>query len=129
MRVSRKRRSQSSTASQRSSSGVRFQRSHFVHTTQRRPRAASKARRRPTGNDSTTSLVPRGLWQNIQEVYTALPVGSRVSRAPDVTRGQPVGDLFFMLRSWQGAPPANLATSLPDVPAFRFPTVKPPAGR
>ena len=69
IRVSRNSFSQVSTASQRSSSGVRFQRSHFRHTTQSRPLAASKARRRPTGKASTTSLAPRGLVQNMQEVY------------------------------------------------------------
>ena len=68
-RVPRKIRSQSSTASQRSSSGVRFQRSHFVQTTQRRPRAASKARRRPTGKVSMTWLAPSGFLQNMHVAY------------------------------------------------------------
>ena len=69
--VSRKRRSQASTASQRSSSGVRFHRWHFLQTTQSRPFAESKASLRPTGNSSTTSLVPRGLLQNMQVWYMA----------------------------------------------------------
>ena len=70
-RVSRKIRSHASTASQRSSSGVRFQRSHFRHTTQSRPRASSNASRRPTGKVSTTSLVPRGLVQKMHLLYMA----------------------------------------------------------
>lgn len=69
VRVARKMRSQSSTASQRSSSGVRFQRWHRRHTTQSRPLAASKASRLPTGKASTTSLVSRGPLQNMQVVY------------------------------------------------------------
>jgi len=72
IRVARKSPSQVSTASQRSSNGVRFQRSQLRQTTQRRPFAASKARRRPTGKASTTSLEPRGVLQNIQVVYTAV---------------------------------------------------------
>jgi hypothetical protein len=59
-RRGRKRRSHCSTASQRSSSGVRFHRSHPVHTTQSRPFTSSNARRRPTGNAPTTSLWPSG---------------------------------------------------------------------
>ena len=70
--VSRNRRSQPSTASQRSSTGVRFQRWHFVQTTQSRPLAASKARRRPTGKLSSTSFEPRGFLQNMQVVYIAI---------------------------------------------------------
>ena len=75
MRVSWKIRSQVSTASQRSSSGVRFQRWHFLHTTQSRPFAASKASLRPMGKASTTSFDSRGRLQKIQVWYTDSPVG------------------------------------------------------
>ncbi len=71
IRVARKSLSQVSTASQRSSRGVRFQRSQLRQTTQRRPFAGSKARRRPTGKASTTSLEPRGSLQNMQVRYIA----------------------------------------------------------
>jgi len=57
-RVARKRRSHSSIASQRSSSGDRFHRPQAPHTTQRRPSAASNASRRPTGNGSMLSFAP-----------------------------------------------------------------------
>src|SRR6185503_20903944 len=60
-----------SIASHRSSSGERFQRSHFRHTTQRRPLEASNASRRPTGNDEKVELVPSGWLQKRQVAYTA----------------------------------------------------------
>src|SRR4051812_30840517 len=69
-RVSRKRRSHSSIASHRSSSGERFHRSHFRQTTHNRPFAASNASRLPTGNDSTTSFVPRPALQKRHVAYT-----------------------------------------------------------
>ena len=65
----RKARSHSSIASHRSSSGVRFHRSHLRQTTQSRPFAASNARRRPTGKCSTASLWPRSLLQKRQVRY------------------------------------------------------------
>ena len=52
--------SDASIASQRSSIGERFHRSHFRHTTQSRPFSGSKASLRPTGNSSRTSFSPRG---------------------------------------------------------------------
>jgi len=55
--------------SQRSSRGVRFQRSHLGQTTQSRPFAASKARRRPTGNISKVVFSPSGLLQKRQVEY------------------------------------------------------------
>ena len=67
--VPRKSRSHSSNASQRSSSGVRFHRSHFRHTTQSRPLWGSNASRRPTGNDSIISLLPSGRLQKMQVEY------------------------------------------------------------
>src|SRR3954470_4982916 len=69
-RVSRNRRSHSSIASHRSSSGERFHRSHFRQTTHNRPFAASNASRLPTGNDSTTSFVPRPALQKRHVAYT-----------------------------------------------------------
>ena len=60
-----------STASQRSSSGVRFQRWQTRHTTQSRPFAGSNASRRPTGNSSTTSFAPSDVLQNMQVWYMA----------------------------------------------------------
>src|SRR3954468_15061360 len=75
-RVARKGRSHSSIASHRSSSGDRFQRSHLRHTTQSRPFAASNANRLPTGNDSTTSFVPRLALQKRQVEYTSQRYGA-----------------------------------------------------
>jgi hypothetical protein len=66
----RKRRSHSSIASHRSSNGERFQRRQSVQTTQSRPRPASKASRRPTGNDSTSVFAPRCALQKRQVEYT-----------------------------------------------------------
>ena len=83
--VSRNRRSQSSTASQRSSSGVRFQRRHLRHTTQRRPVAASKAILRPTGKDSTTSFDPSGFLQKMQVLYTTPGLSPFRQVEPDAT--------------------------------------------
>ena len=91
IRVPRKSRSHVSTASQRSSSGVRFQRSQLRQTTHSRPLAESKASLRPTGNSSTTSLARRGLLQNMQVLYTAsLPrtVGTRHRIASRARRDQ-----------------------------------------
>jgi len=62
-RVERKVRSHSSTASQRSSIGERFHRSHARQMTHRRPPRASNARRLPTGNDSMASFAPSALLQ------------------------------------------------------------------
>ena len=84
IRVPRKSFSHVSTASQRSSSGVRFQRSQRRHTTQSRPLAASKASRRPMGKASTTSLAPRGCLQNIHVVYTGFDLG-QLSRLQEVS--------------------------------------------
>lgn len=75
--VSRKMRSQSSTASHRSSTGVRFHRSQLRHTTHRRPLDSSKARRRPTGKVSMTSFVPSDFSQNMQVVYIGADRGDR----------------------------------------------------
>ena len=80
IRVARKSFSQVSTVSQRSSRGVRFQRSQLRQTTQRRPFAGSKARRRPTGKASTTSFEPRGFLQNMQVRYTAVG-NARIQRS------------------------------------------------
>jgi hypothetical protein len=68
--VSWKSRSHASNASQRSSIGVRFQRSQRVHTTQRRPFSGSKASLRPTGKLSRTALAPKGRLQNMQSENT-----------------------------------------------------------
>ena len=87
IRVARKSLSQVSTASQRSSRGVRFQRSQLRQTTQRRPFAGSKARRRPTGKASTTSLEPRGFLQNMQVPVHCLSDGGGLARWP--SRGTP----------------------------------------
>ena len=69
MVVARKRRSHSSTASQRSSSGVRFQRLHDPHTTHSRPFSASNASRRPTGKCSMLSFSPSREPQKMQVEY------------------------------------------------------------
>src|ERR1044071_5183651 len=97
-RVEEKRRSHCSIASQRSSSGVRFQRSHLRQMTQRRPLAASKARRRPVGNDSITSFEPRSEWQNRQVVYiSALTTARYIARFSEVEVIGDGGDLFRLL--------------------------------
>ena len=59
----------SSIASQRSSSGERFQRPQWWHTTHSRPFAESNARRRPTGKCSIVSFVPRSFAQNRHVEY------------------------------------------------------------
>ena len=69
--------------------GVRFQRSHFRQTTHSRPRAESNASRRPTGNGSTDSLVPRLEWQKMHVEYKRPPhivvVDSKCARPPLIT--------------------------------------------
>ena len=67
--VARKRRSQSSIASHRSSIGERFQRVQLAQMTHSRPFSGSNASRRPTGNSSITSFVPSDSLQNRQVVY------------------------------------------------------------
>ena len=69
-RVPRNRRSDSSIASHRSSSGVRFQRPQRVQITQSRPFFGSNASRRPTGKVGRRWFAPRSVWQNRQVVYT-----------------------------------------------------------
>ena len=69
--------------------GVRFQRVHLRHTTQRRPRASSKASRRPTGKVSITWFEPRCRLQNMQFAYTAAPWRGGVRAATDRTARVP----------------------------------------
>src|SRR5687768_8134603 len=49
--------------------GERFHLVQWVQITQSRPRSASNAMRRPTGNSSMTSFVPSDSLQNRQVVY------------------------------------------------------------
>src|SRR6266576_142870 len=84
-RVSRKRRSHVSIASHLSSSGERFHRSHFLHTTHNRPFAISNANLRPTGKDSITSFAPRRTLQKRQVEYTRGKIG-RVQNRTAVDR-------------------------------------------
>src|SRR5213593_1146706 len=70
-RVDRNNRSHCSTASQRSSSGVRFHRPQVVHTTHSLPFTASNAIRRPIASVSIDSLRPRSAWQKRQVEYIA----------------------------------------------------------
>ena len=67
--VPRKVRSHSSIASQRSSSGERFHREQWWHTTHSRPFAASNASRRRSGKCSTVSFAPRLSLQNRHVEY------------------------------------------------------------
>ena len=77
-RVPRNSRSASSIASQRSSSGVRFQRPQRVQITHSRPFFGSNASRRPTGNVGRKWFAPRSVWQKRQVVYNGeLGVGPR----------------------------------------------------
>ena len=63
------RRAQSSSASHRSSNGQRFHRPHRGHTAHIRPRARSKAIRRPTGKCSSARFLPSDEGQKRQFVY------------------------------------------------------------
>ena len=67
--VARNARSDSSIASQRSSSGERFQRPQWWQTTHSRPFAESNARRLPIGKCSIVSFVPRSFAQKRHVEY------------------------------------------------------------
>src|ERR1041385_8334432 len=98
-RVARKRRSHSSIASQRWSSGERFQRSQEGQTTQSRPRAGSNGSRVPTGKVGRTAFPPSGALQKRQVANMGFlklprrPTGApaRRGRGARSSRGTPDG--------------------------------------
>src|SRR5439155_22023565 len=113
MNVARKRRSHSSIASQRSSSGLRFHRPQAEHTAHRRPFSASKASRSPMGKCSTDSFSPSAALQNRQVEYIA-GSGKREAGSGKREAGSGKREAGVHARSWQVTRQVQIGQPMPS---------------